>query len=148
MEMLRTRPDTSSLVTANGLNTKISEGENKTSDHAKNVTTQTFHKLTAENFAAILTQANLARRTDFAQNLITFNTKITSNKTKYIEIVNKLNSLTTKYYIFFLGITYFISNDGSQNLFAYQPTLHMLELRKDKYTDCILLNLSHCLLLS
>ena len=53
-------------MTANGLNTKISEGENKTSDNAKNITTQTFHKLTAANFAARLTQANVVRRTDFA----------------------------------------------------------------------------------
>ena len=35
----------------------------------------------------------------------------------------------------FLGMMYFTSNDGSQNAFVYQPTLDMLEFKKDKDTD-------------
>ena len=42
----------------------------------------------------------------------------------------KLNSLITKGYKFFLGRIYFTGNDGSQNTFAYQPTLDSLELKK------------------
>ena len=38
-------PDTSSLVTATVLSTKVSEAENKIPDHAKDITTQEFNKL-------------------------------------------------------------------------------------------------------
>ena len=63
---------------------------------------------------------------------MSFNRKITSNKTKYLELLKKLNSLTTKDYCFFLGRMYFTSNDGSQNTFVYQPTLDTLQLKKAK----------------
>ena len=52
-------PDTSSLVSTALVNTKISEVENKISDHGKYITIQEFNKLTSENLAAILKQANL-----------------------------------------------------------------------------------------
>ena len=68
-------PDTSSLVTATVLNTKISEVENKIPNHDKYITTPEFSKLTA---------------TDFDNKLTNFNRKITSNKTKYLEVQKKL----------------------------------------------------------
>ena len=71
-------------------------------------------------------------KTYFAKKLTSFNRKITSNKTKYLEVQKKLNSLITKDYNFFLGTTYFTSNDGSQNEYVYQPTLDTLELKKTK----------------
>ena len=52
---------------------------------------------------------------------------------------------------------YFVSNDGSQNTFVYQPTLNTLELKKTKVLimflvgyqmEYIILNLSHYILLS
>ena len=89
-------PDSSSLVTTNGLNTKISEVEEKIPDHAKYITTQEFNKLTAENLTARLTQTNLLNKTDFDNKLIGFNKKITSNKTKYLQALKRLNSLATK----------------------------------------------------
>ena len=49
-------PDTSSLVTATVLKTKISEVENKIPDYAKYITTQEFNKLTAESFDGGLKQ--------------------------------------------------------------------------------------------
>ena len=49
-----------------------------------------------------------------------------------------MNSLTTKDHNFFLGRMYFTSNDGSQNMFVYQPTLDTLELKKEKGTDYFL----------
>ena len=73
--------DTSNLVTTTILNTKICEDENKTPDHSK-YTTQEYNKLTAEDFAARLKQANLVSKTDFDNKLISFNRKSTSNKTK------------------------------------------------------------------
>ena len=68
------------------LNTKIRDVENKVSNHAKYITTQEFNKLTAENFPARLTQANLVSKTDFDNKLISCNRKITSNKTKYLKV--------------------------------------------------------------
>ena len=56
-------------------------------------------------------QAYLLSKADFDNEFISFNRKITSNKTK--EIKEKINSLITKYYNFFFGRTYFICNDGS-----------------------------------
>ena len=54
-------------------------------------------------------------KTDFDKKLTSFNRKITSNKTKYLEVQRKLNSLVTSDYNFFLGRMYFTINDGSQN---------------------------------
>ena len=97
------------------------------------------------------------RKTDFYNKLISFNRKITSNKAKYLEVLKKLNSLTTKDYKFFLGTIYLASNDGSQNTFVYQPIIDTLEIKKTKaqimflvgnQRDYILLNLNHYILLS
>ena len=117
--------NTSSLVTTTAHNTKISAVENKIPNHDKYVTTPEFNKLTAENFTARLKQANLVTKSYFDK-LTSFNRKITSNKTKYLEVQKKLNSLITNDYNFFLGRMYFASNDGSQNMFFYQPTLDHL----------------------
>ena len=38
-------------------------------------------------------------KTDFDNKLINFNRKITSNKTKYLEVAKMLNTLITNYYI-------------------------------------------------
>ena len=75
---------TSSLVTATLLNTKIGEVYNKILDHVKYITTQKFSKLTAENFVARLKQANLVKKSDFDNKLISFNKKNTSNKKQNI----------------------------------------------------------------
>ena len=53
-------------------------------------------------------------KTDFDNKLISLYRKITSNKTRYLEVQKKVNSLTTKDYNFFLGRIFCISNDGSQ----------------------------------
>ena len=127
-------------MTTTVLNTKISEVENKISDHAKYITAQEF--TTAENFVARLTQAKLVSKTNFDNKLISLNRKITSKKKKkkiFRSSKKKLNSLTTKDYNFFLGRIYFRSNDdGSQNAYVYQPTLDNLDLKKDKGTDYVL----------
>ena len=58
-------PDISILMTTAVINAKVNEVENKIPDHAKSITTQEFNKLTEENFAERLNQANLVRKTDF-----------------------------------------------------------------------------------
>ena len=109
---------TSNLVATTILNTKISEVQNKNPDDSKYITTQEFYKLTAENFAARLKQAAFVNKTDFDNKLTSFNKRLTSNKTKNLEVQKKLNSLITKDYKIC-----FTSNDGSQNTFVYQSTL-------------------------
>ena len=98
--LIKKIPDTSGLVTATLLNTKISEVENKFLYHDKYITTPEFNKLTAEEFAGRLKQVNLVKKTDFDSKLISFNRKITSNGTKYLEVQRKLNTLTTKHHNF------------------------------------------------
>ena len=115
--------DTSGLVTTTVLNTKISEVKDRVPDHSKYITTQELNKLTAENVAARLTQANLVNKTDFDNKLIRFNRKYTSSKTKYLKVIGKLNSLPAKDYDLISDRMYFTSNGGSQNTFVSQPTI-------------------------
>ena len=143
--LIKKIPDTCGIVTPSVLNTKISEVENKIPDYAKYIANQELNKSTAENFAARLTQANSVSKTDFDNKLISFNRKFTSNKRKYLEVLIKLNNLTTKYYNFLLGRMYFTSNDGSQITFVNQPTLDTLELKKDEDTDCSQLEIKGCI---
>ena len=89
--------NTCSLVTAAVLNTNISEVENKIPYHDTCIVTPEFSKLTAESFTAGLKQANLVSKNDFDNKLISFNRNITSNKTKYSEFQNKLNTLITNF---------------------------------------------------
>ena len=77
-------------------------------------------------------------KTNFDNKLTSFNNRITSNKTKHLEVLKNLNSLITKDNNFFLGEIYLTSNNGSQNTFVYQLKLDTLELRKDKGTDYVL----------
>ena len=58
-------PDSGGLVTTTVLNVKVGKVENKTPDSSKYITSQEFNKLTAENFAARLKQADLVNKTDF-----------------------------------------------------------------------------------
>ena len=120
------------------LNTKISKVDNKIPDNSKYITAQEFNELTAENFGAILKQANLVNKTEFDNKLTSFNTLIISNRTKHLEVEKKLNSLITKDYNYFSGTIYFTINDESQNTFFYQPTLDTLKLKKGKSADYVL----------
>ena len=71
-------PDASNLVKKTNCDTKLSELENKLSDHNcdKYITTPEFNKLTAENFAARLKQANLVTKTNFDDKLRSLDQKI------------------------------------------------------------------------
>ena len=142
-------------MTTTVFNTTISEAENKIPNHDKYITIPEFNELTAKRFAARLTQTNSLTNTDFDHKLTSFNIRIISNKTKYLEVQKKLNSLLTNDHKFFLCRMYFTSYDGSQTTFVYQPTLDMVELKKvlimllvGNQMECIILNLSHYILLS
>ena len=140
------------------MNTKINEVENKIPNNSKYFTPQEFNKLTAKNVEARLKQTDLVNKTDFDNKLTSLNRRINSNKTKHLEVQKKLNSLITKDYNVFLGRIYFTGNDGSQNMFVYQPTFNVLELKNDKCTEyiiscklkglgCIILKLKHYVVL-
>ena len=89
-----------------------------------------FNKLTAKRFTVRLKHADLVNKIDFDNKLTSFNKRINSNKTKHLEVQEKLNSVITKNYTFHLGRMYFTGNDGSQNAFFNQPTLDTLQLEK------------------
>ena len=74
------------------------------------------------------------KKTNFDNKLTSFNRQITSNKTKYVEVRKRLNTLITKDFDFFFDRVYFTSIDGSQNTYVYQQTLDTLEFKKDKGT--------------
>ena len=76
-------------------------------------------------------------KTGFINKLTSFNKRMISNKAKHFEFQRKLNSLMTKDN-FFLGRIYFTIVDGSQNMFFYQPTFNVLELKNDKGTEYII----------
>ena len=59
---LKKKPNITNLATL----TALTAVENKISDHSKYITTPEFNKLTAENFAARLSQSNLASKNDIA----------------------------------------------------------------------------------
>ena len=67
--------DVSSLVKKKDYNGKISDINKKVidHDHDKYITTSEFNKLTTQNFAARLSQANLVTRTDFDTKLTNLN---------------------------------------------------------------------------
>ena len=71
-------PDVSNLVKKKDYNAKISGIEKKVTDHDhdKYITISEFNKLTRENFASRLAQANLVTKTDFDNNLVSLNREI------------------------------------------------------------------------
>ena len=71
------------------------------------ITILEFNKLTAENFAARLAQANLVTNTDFDNKLSNLNKNITSNKTKDLLAENELKKLKTFDSINFRGKSHF-----------------------------------------
>ena len=81
----------------------MSEIEKKMTDHDhdKYITTPEFNKLTAENFAARLAQANLVTKADFHNKLMSLNRKINSNKTKHLLVVNELKNYKRLIHVIF-----------------------------------------------
>ena len=98
-------------------------------DHDKYITNPEFNKLTAENSAARLIQANLAskndidnfiKKTDFVGNLKNLDKKVSSNERKHLLVGNELKRLQIFDSSFFIDQSYF-NNDGSQNYLKFQP---------------------------
>ena len=94
-------------------NTKISVIEIRITDHdhGKYITTPEINKLTAENFATRLAQANLAsksdianfvKKTDFDDKLKNLNKKVTSSKTRHLLVENEFKKLQLLIQVFLL----------------------------------------------
>ena len=120
-------PNVSNLVKNSDYNTKVSEIEKKITDHDhdKYITTPEFNKLTAENFATRLVQANLASKNDivnclkkpcFDDKLKNLNKKVTSNKSKHLLVENELKKLQT-----------FDSSHGVKLYLIFQPLYYALK---------------------
>ena len=137
-------PSVSNLIKKTDYNTEINENEKKITDHnnGEYITTPEFNKLTSEKFAARVKQAdltskggitNFVNKTDFDNKLSGFNKIIDSNKTKHVTVekelneVSKVKAIATKDCKFFLGKIYFTNDDGSQNMFAYQPKFSVIK---------------------
>ena len=95
--------------------------------HDKYITTPEFNKLTAENFAERLKQANFITKTDFDNKMSSLNRKIVSNKTKNLVIEKEFKKLNTFDISYYRGKNYF-EEDGTQNWFAFQPMGRYLEV--------------------
>ena len=90
-------PDVSNLVKKSDYNTKVTEIENKLTNHNHDryIDTQKFNKLTADVFNARIAQTNLITKTELDSRLSSLNRKIISNKTKHLLIEYELNKLKT-----------------------------------------------------
>ena len=115
-------PSASSLVKKTIYDTKISELEDKPTDHShgKYITTPEFNPSAASIFNARLALANLIKKTDFDAKLSSFNRKITSNKSAHLLVESELKKLKTLESSHFIGKRYF-EEDGTQNYLAFQP---------------------------
>ena len=111
-------PNINSFVKKAGYNIKITEIEKKLTDHNHDeyITTPKLNKLTAENFAARLKQANLVTKTDFDDKLKSFNQKTNSKKTKHFLVENEL-----KDYKHLIHFKRHFEEDGTQNYLVFQP---------------------------
>ena len=116
-------PDVSSLVKKTNYDTKITEIENKVTDHNhdKYIATPKFNKLSAEVFDVRLARANVITKADFDDKLKSLNQKINSNKTKYLLIKeDQLMKLPAFDSIYFRGKSR-SEEDGTQNYLVFQP---------------------------
>ena len=126
-------PNISSLVKKTDYTTKITEIENRLIDHnrGKYITTPEFNRLTAENFAARLKQANLVTKTDFDDKLKSLNQKSNPDKTEHLLVENELRKLKTLDSSYFRGRNCF-EDDDTQNYLVFQPELKYFK-REKKY---------------
>ena len=92
--------------------TKISEIENKVSDHNHDkYITPECNILVARVFIARLAQTNLVTKTE---------KKINSNKTKHLLVKNEIKKLNNFEAAYFRGKNY-IEDDGMQNYLVFEP---------------------------
>ena len=147
------------LVKKADYSTKIKEIENKLNNHNhdKYIDTQEFNKLTAGVSNARIAQANLITKTEFDSRLLSFNRKITANKSKHLLVENELNKLKTFDSSYFIGKSHF-EEDGAQNYLVFQPIImysklivnndYILSWKSKDYLLKVLNHLQHLIIVS
>ena len=117
-------PSVSNLVNKADYNTKVTEIENKLTDHNHDryITTPEFNKLAADVLNARLAQANLITKTDFDAKLSSLIREITSNKTDHLLGQNEFKKLKIFDSSYFIGKSHF-EEDGTQNYLVFQPVI-------------------------
>ena len=108
-------PSIRGLVKKTEYNTKITDIENKLTNHNhdKYVATSEFNTLAADVFYVRLAQANLITKTDFDAKLSSLNKKITANKTNHFLNDNDLSYCRSK--------QYFDEGSSKQNYLVFLP---------------------------
>ena len=117
------------MVKKTNYDTKITELENKISDHNHDryISNSEFNNLATGVFNARLAQANLVTKTDFNAKLSSLNRKINTYKSKHLVVENELNKLKTFDLGYFRGKSHFYE-DGSQDYLVFQPILRYFTL--------------------
>ena len=115
-------PSVSNLVKKTDYNTKVTEIENKLTNHNhdKYIDTSEFNNLATYVFNARIVQANLITKTDFDVKLSSLQRKVTSNKTEHLLVLNELKKLKTFDSNYFIGKSHF-EEDGTQDYLVFQP---------------------------
>ena len=131
-------PSVSNLVNKTNYNTKITEIENKLTDHNhdKYITGPEFNTLAADVFNARLAQVNLITKIDFDAKLSNLNKKITTNKTKHLLVENELSKLKTFDSRYFIGKSHF-EEDDVQNYLVFQPIVKYFKVNTITNTDYV-----------
>ena len=83
--------------------------------------------MAADVFNARLAQTNLITKTDFDAKLLSFNRKITQNKTKHLLVENELKKLKTFDSSYFIRKSHF-GEDGAQNYLVFQPIVRYFKI--------------------
>ena len=106
-------PDVKNLVNKTDYKAKVTEIENKHTNHNhdKYIDTQEFNKLTADVFNERITQVDLITKTEFDSRLSKLNRKITANKSKHLLVENELNKLKISDSSYFIRKSHF-EEDG------------------------------------
>ena len=122
-------PSVSNLVNKTNYYTKITEIENKLSNHNhdKYINTLELNKLAADVFNVRLAQANLITKTNFDAKLSSLNRKSTQNKTKHLFVENELKKVKTFDSSHFRGKSHF-EEDGTQNYLVFEPMLRYFKV--------------------
>ena len=128
-------PDVSNLVKQTDYNTRVTEIENKLTNHNhdKYIGTQEFNKLAA---VARIAQAKLITKTDFDAKMSNLHRKITTNKAKHLLVKNELNKLKTFDSSYFIGKSNF-EEDGTQNYLLFQPIISYFKVNMITNTDYV-----------
>ena len=129
----------SNLVKKTDYDTKVTEIENKLTDHNddKYIDSSKFNTLATNIFNTRIAQANLITKTDFDAKLSSHNRKITQNISDHLLVQNELNKLKTFDSSYYHGKNYF-DEDGALNYLVFQPINKYFKVNTINATNYVL----------